>query len=164
MSDFDEHVDRVEGTEIFVGTKTTKEIAEFIAYQNEAINGLTRHNEEFVQTFRKLHKELSAVTSERDKYKSELNKWEDWPKEYDVLKEMRIQSDQNSLACKQAYINALEFELKHNILKVVELEAQLAEANKDAHRLYGCINCIQANPQEALELHRARLAKETHDR
>ena len=80
---------------------------------------ITKDN--ILSAFEKMDKKLKAT-------KYELRKWEDWPKKYDMLTDMRIQSEQPSLAAKQAYINALEFELKH-------VNVALDEANKDAERL-----------------------------
>jgi len=70
---------------------------------------------------------IKSVEQERDTLDlknrsmlSELRKWNDWPKEYDVLEELRLQSNQNSLCAKQAYINGLEFELKHTQVELSE--------------------------------------------
>jgi hypothetical protein len=112
------------------------------------------------QEYKELYDKYTAVTSERDKLKSELNKWEDWPKEYDALKEMRIQSNQNSFACKQAYIIALEFELKHSNKerdKWVELEKTRADlllqttGNRNIEMLAKDYNTLKAKLAEANE-------------
>jgi len=53
-------------------------------------------------------------------YKSELAKWTS-PHEDSELQEMKEQSQQPSLSAKQAYINALEWTIKHQETKIREL-------------------------------------------
>jgi DNA repair exonuclease SbcCD ATPase subunit len=58
---------------------------------------------------------------------SELNKWKA-PHEDNELREMKEQTNQSSLSAKQAYINALEWTLKHR-------EAKIKELGEDNHNL-----------------------------
>jgi len=68
-------------------------------------------------------------------YKSELDKWTT-PHDDSDLQEMKEQSQQLSWGAKQAYIDALEWTVKHREIRVKELE-DIIEEIKENHRLYG---------------------------
>jgi len=66
-------------------------------------------------------------------YKSELIKWTS-PHEDSELQEMKQQSQQASLSAKQAYINALEWAIKHREAKIKWLEEGIQELkDNDGH-------------------------------
>jgi len=55
--------ERVEGTLLFIRNTSEKELAEFIVYQNDAIDGLRKNLEAFTKEFKKLYNKSLNSTS-----------------------------------------------------------------------------------------------------
>jgi len=55
--------ERVEGTLPFIRNTSEKELAEFIVYQNDAIDGLRKNLEAFTKEFKKLYNKSLNSTS-----------------------------------------------------------------------------------------------------
>jgi flagellar biosynthesis chaperone FliJ len=99
--------------------------AKNISWLFDRLKAVEQERDMAVESMDNDEKRMSDLEGTINVLEAELRKWNDWPKEYDVLKDLRIQSNQNSLAAKQAYINGLEFELKHtqdSLRKMNELQ------------------------------------------
>ena len=83
-----------------------------------------------IKTIRNLESLLGEKEKEMKQFRSELSKWTA-PHEDGDLQEIKKQSKQASLSAKQAYINALEFTIKHREKKVEELEVKIANLEHD---------------------------------